>query len=174
MPSPRPSLPKRTSASVRRHVRACFSRCARVHLLEPQLVHGGAHTHSSAQASLAKVLEHAPISLQGEAWLTLAKCDLQQASFKVGWERLAGCQAPVSTSREDAQRRQLVSRAVKSIDRARATFEFAQDIVRLREVCYLQARAYDQIPGRAARRTRRAAARRFNHCVALLTMGNSS
>merc|ERR1719198_1337447 len=56
------------------------------------------------EASLAKVLEHAPISLQGEAWLTLAKCDLQQASFKVGWERLAGCQAPVSTSREDAQR----------------------------------------------------------------------
>ena len=135
----------------------------------PELTHV-----SSAQASLAKVLEHAPVSLQGEAWLTLAKCDLQQASFKVGWERLAGCQTPVSTSREDAQRRRLVSRAVNSIDRARATFEFAQDIVRLREVCYLQARAYDQIPGRAARRTRRAAARRFNHCVALLAMGNYS
>ena len=87
-PSPRPSSPKRTSASVRRHVRACFSSVR----ARPPF---GATIGAWRSSRIRRRRHRSPRSsstrrsrCKERRGSTLAKCDLRQASFKVGWSGL--------------------------------------------------------------------------------------
>jgi len=93
------------------------------------------------RAAIPSILHHAHIWFQGEAFLTLAKCELREAKKKYN----------SNGERHDNLSQSLYS-AVNHIGKACQSFEQCQDMVRLREAYYLQARVYNEIPGHTKHR----------------------
>ena len=89
------------------------------------------------KATLQSLPQHAHIWFVGEAYLTLGKCQLQQAKK----EHSKGC-----------NNKRTLQVAVNSLEKSAVSFRECDDANRLREVYYLLARTYNSIPGQVGRR----------------------
>lgn len=98
------------------------------------------------RASLPSILRHAHIWFQGEAFLTLCKCELHQAKHHESSSFEPGNNRNISLG--------LLRSAANNLDKSRDVFERCHDMVRLREVYYLQARVYHKMPGQKEKRNR--------------------
>ena len=85
------------------------------------------------KATLPSLLQHSHVWFVGEAYLTLAKCQLQQA--KKGHAK--GATKKVA---------RMLQSAVDYLNKSADSFRECDDAARLREVYYLQARTYDSLP----------------------------
>ena len=86
------------------------------------------------RAALPVLLEHAPVRDQGEAWLTLAKCYLQEEG---------GREDEVEEGEEGE--REGLEQVVALLQRAEEAFGRCGDLKAMREVYYLKARVYDAL-----------------------------
>lgn len=87
-------------------------------------------------ASMPLVMQHGHIWFQGEALLTLAKCYLAEATARDDcFDRHAGASTSVPLT--------LRQNALSKLKRSARKFEEIEDIQRLRQVYYLQARVYN-------------------------------
>ena len=96
------------------------------------------------KASLPILCQHAPLYVQGQAWLTLAKANAEIANDK----------------EVIRQRLRQVQLSISQLDEAIILFRQIEDFCCQREAYYLQARLYDFIPSKVKQRNE--AARQFN------------
>jgi tetratricopeptide (TPR) repeat protein len=78
-------------------------------------------------AALPTIMQHEHVFLQGEAYLTLARCYLQLAKDA------------------EAGRKEYLKHAIKQLGLSEGFFSRCQDFVRLQEVYYLRAKTYDNL-----------------------------
>jgi hypothetical protein len=87
------------------------------------------------KATLPSLHQHSHVWFVGEAYLTLAKCHLQQAKKE---------------NAKDAKKKKKLARmlqsAVDSLNKSADSFRECDDAARLREVYYLQAHTYNSLP----------------------------
>ncbi len=99
------------------------------------------------KAALPVLLEHAPVRDQGDAWLTLAQCYLQELSSTsaaaVGGA--AGDGNDEEGEDDEDHVRPTLLRALALLGRALPAFRQAQDLRKMREVYYLEARLHDRL-----------------------------
>jgi len=98
------------------------------------------------KATLPSLSQHSHVWFVGEAYLTLAKCQLQQAKK----EQSKGSTAKLTRALQSA---------VVSLEKGAESFRGCEDATRLREVYYLLARTYSSIPDKKAERNE--ASKRF-------------
>lgn len=106
------------------------------------------------KACLGQLLDNAPVQAQGEAWLTMAKCEMAEVSLRDPCSSVAkascssesegaadeggeGGQARVAVSVK-AQRREALKQAVLHLNRAIAMLKRCHDFAGLRECFYLK------------------------------------
>lgn len=110
------------------------------------------------RASFPLVMEHGSIWFQGEAFLTLAKCYLAEAA---AGERPDGEEAKNSSTTQ-----KLRKSALYELKKSANKFEAIEDVQRLRQVYYLQARVYHLLPN--SRKERDDAANTFARFTAAM------
>jgi hypothetical protein len=103
------------------------------------------------QATISSLLQQEHVWFQAEALLTLAKCHLQLVSTTSA----PGAGNQKSTHPKKTKRMRAAARELK---KSQSLFQQCHDLVRLREVLYLQARVYESL-GQVAERD--AASRQF-------------
>jgi Anaphase-promoting complex subunit 5 len=88
------------------------------------------------ESAMPILLQHEHVSIQGEAYLTLAKSHLCLARRR-GNPQMKPVQNSVVARR--------LRLALRALDRSEASFRLCEDCPRLKEVYYLQARVYDSL-----------------------------
>jgi len=117
------------------------------------------------KAAMPTVLQHGHVCFHGEAWLTMAKCSLGDAKDSGSYSR-----RPIPTSNPNGRRARvynnknrrklrLLKASLLELNKAEIAFVRVQDVVRLREVFYLQAQICNSMKGRQSKRNE--AARKF-------------
>ncbi|KAL3760597.1 hypothetical protein ACHAWU_008559 [Discostella pseudostelligera] len=108
-------------------------------LSKVMLCMGGGYRKARAllRASFPLVMQHGHVWFQGEAFLTLAKCYLAEATAR---------ENPNSVRAKNSTTLNLRKSALFELKRSADKFELIEDIQRLREVFYLRARVYQLLP----------------------------
>jgi len=101
---------------------------------------------SMLNAVMPLIMQHGHIFFQGEAWLTLAKCSLSEVKQNEG----------DISSTSKGQSCGSLRRSIKELEHSARAFEKIEDIHRLREIYYLQAKVFNSLPGCSERRNRAA------------------
>ena len=132
-----------------------LSLLARLHLK----LNNGGRARAVLEAAMPTILQHGHMFFLGEAWLTMAKCSLGEANYihSDGDGTVSG--GHVKRRRRERRKVNILKGALAELNRAEAAFEKVQDVVRLREVYYLQARIYHSMKERRSKRNE--AARKF-------------
>ena len=108
-------------------------------LSKVMLCMGGGYRKARAllRASFPLVMQHGHVWFQGEAFLTLAKCYLAEATARENTN---------SVREKNSTTLKLRKSALFELKKSADKFELIEDIQRLREVFYLQARVYQLLP----------------------------
>ena len=107
------------------------------------------------RTAMPTILQHGHVCFHGEAWLTMAKCSLGGVK---DFDSADGRPISAATNRKRGQgcnnRRKvcLLKGALSELNKAEIAFERVQDVVRLREVFYLQAQIYNSMKDRQSKR----------------------
>jgi len=106
------------------------------------------------KAAMPTILQHGHVCFHGEAWLTMAKCSLDGAKEydSSGGRPISTINAKRGRGCNNRRKVRLLKGALAELNKAQIAFERIQDVVRLREVFYLQARIYNSMKGRQSKR----------------------
>jgi len=123
---------------------------------------------SVLKAAMPSIMQNSHICFQGDSLLCLAKCtlsevkDLDRSTANADNGRNMAC---------ERRKHKILKVAVAQLQQCKIAFEKIIDVIRLREVYYLQAQCYNSLPGCKSKRNEAASSfREMNRTIVLGTL----